>query len=1428
MKTLLKLFTEQVVRTPDAPALIADGEQVSYMDLYVRAGEIARTLNLTPGRLVPVDIPRSIEFVVRMLGVLLAGGVYVPIDPRWPDLRRKFIERDIAGHCDPELAYVMYTSGSTGRPKGVTVTQENVAAFAQDPCWHKQERVLAIASPAFDASTYEIWVPLLNGGTVVLAPPCDIDIALLRQQIGEHRITSLFLTAALFDVVAQEDPACLNGVTRVLAGGDVVSPTAARKVLDACPGIEVYNAYGPTETTVFACHHKVTDTSSPLPIGKPLQGVEVHVLDENLRPAREGELHLGGSRVAKGYLNQPELTRERFAGGRYRTGDLVRRRWDGSLDFIGRSDRQVKIRGFRVELGEVEAALAEFGPNTTVVRDGRLIAYLVPGDDRDVRRELAKTLPDFMIPHTIVTMDRLPLTTNGKVDRAALPVAGEPGESLVCRLVREVLHLARVSEGDRFLDIGGDSISAIRLVSRARAHGCAFTVRDVITKTIGELGTLATPAPEPVPAVAFGRELPLTPLQEGMFFHSLLEEDCYVVRVTVPFDRPFDATRLRAAVDRLIHRHPALRLGFRNHADSGPVQYIADTPQLPLRFDPDGRDLHITFHHLLLDGWSVPVLVHDLKALYDGRELPPPADFRDHLAWLVTHDQKPAAEVWRAALAGVEEPTLVAGRAGELPHEAVSAELTTEHRGITRNTVVQTAWALLLGVLTGRDDVVFGTTVSGRSPDVERVGEIVGCLINTVPTRIRLRPDETLHDLMVRVQAEQAELVPHQHFGLPAIQRETGPLFDTAIVVENFPGSETFTAVSAPHYPLALVVTGNEARLTYRPDLFSRTEAETILRRFIRFATADLTRDVREIDVLDAAEHRLMAEANATALAVPKRTLPDLFTDQVWRTPDATAVVFEGTELTYAELDARVNRLARLLIARGVRPGDRVALQLRRSIELVTAVFAVTRVGAAFVPIDPDYPAERIALLREDARPRLVLGDLVTEDLDSAGFPETAPDIAVPLDATAYVIYTSGSTGRPKGVEVTHRGVAGLVAGRLAGPGDRVLQWTSPSFDVAFWEIAGALLNGATLVIARTLDATIANLGFTQITAPPSVLKSLPDNAIPPGALVIAAGEACDEETVEKWSHGRRMINAYGPTETTVFATMAEVCAGQGKPPIGRPMPNTRVRVLDTWGRAVPVGVAGELWVSGPCVAKGYLHGREFEGTYRTGDLVCWRPDGLLEYVGRTDEQVKIRGFRIEPGEVESVLIRQSGVSACAVIAADGRLVAFFTGDAVPARLRARLAGELPAHLVPSAFRRIAELPLTPNGKLDRRALAGLSRIDVGAFVAPRTAMEKRIAATWGETLGRERVGARDNFYDLGGDSLLMVRLQAALAVALGREIPMADLYAHPTVAGLAEVLDSGRLGASEAVMVSRARQRAACQHAARRGRARKEDHEHH
>ena len=575
----------------------------------------------------------------------------------------------------------------------------------------------------------------------------------------------------------------------------------------------------------------------------------------------------------------------------------------------------------------------------------------------------------------------------------------------------------------------------------------------------------------------------------------------------------------------------------------------------------------------------------------------------------------------------------------------------------------------------------------------------------------------------------------------------------------------------------------------------------------------------------------------------PIATLPALFEAQVRRAPTAPALEFEDRCLTYGELNRRGNRLASHLIGLGVGPDQLVAVSLPRGVELVVALLGVTKAGAAYLPLDPAYPPERIAFMLEDALPACVIDGDPAPGLASR--PDSDPTDAErkgPLlpDHLAYVIYTSGSTGRPKGVAVPHAGIGNMVAAQIealgVGPGSRVLQLASPSFDASVWEMCMALLTGGTLVIApqaiSRAPVSVAHLlrerAVTHATLGPALLASLPAGVeLPAGMTIVVAGEAWGAELVDRWAPGRAMRNAYGPTETTVCATISgPLSPGGGTPPIGRPLGQMRAHVLDERLRSVGLDGEGELCVGGAGLARGYLGRPELTAErfvpdplgpggsrmYRTGDLVRRRADGELEFVGRADEQVKVRGFRIEPGEVEAVLLRHEAVGRAVVIAredrpGDRRLVAYVVpapgAEPEAARLREHAASALPEHMAPSMFVVLDDLPLTPNGKVDRRALPAPRPQSVAPEQRARTADEAVLARLFAEALGVGEVGIDDSFFDLGGGSLLSIQVLARVQDAFGVELGADALIEAPTVAALGAMLRGDRRRSSPLVRLS-------------------------
>nr|AEG64697.1 LpmC [Streptomyces viridochromogenes] len=910
-----------------------------------------------------------------------------------------------------------------------------------------------------------------------------------------------------------------------------------------------------------------------------------------------------------------------------------------------------------------------------------------------------------------------------------------------------------------------------------------------------------------------------------------------------------------------------------------------------LRLGADRYRMVFTNHHLVLDGWSLPILMGELFALYeqggDDSTLPRVRPYRDYLNWLGTQDREAARTAWREALADMNEPTQLApglGRSAatsEEVHASLSdvdttalAEVARRH-GVTLNTVVQTAWATALAKHTGRGDIVFGTTVSGRPPEIEGVERMVGLFINTLPTRVRLRPAEPLSALLARVQDEQTRLTPHQHLELAEIQRAAGhgELFDTSMVFQNYPVQPSGGASGAgaagdrvgpeinlvpgkdseaTHYPLMLVGSARDTmtfRLKYRTDVFDENAAQRFLDRFVRIlhtVTADADLPLGRLDLLEETERRtLLADWNDTATEAPGRSVVELFAEQAAATPDADAVVAGGESLSYADLDARSSRLARLLVERGARSERFVAVALPRSADLVVALLAVWKAGAAYLPLDTEYPSDRLAYMLQDAEPALVL---TTAELNAV-----LPDLGIPrlvlddgdtdlndgegvrapvadLSNSAYVIYTSGSTGRPKGVVVPQAPLVNFLTSmqdrfQLAA-GDRLLAVTTVGFDIAGLELFVPLLSGAAVVVAEreavrdpaALCGLITGQGVSVMQATPSLWRALlaEDAAVLAGVRVLVGGEALPADLAQALAaRAASVTNLYGPTETTIWSTAWEVTAERARQPrIGRPIANTRVYVLDAGLRPAPVGVPGELYIAGEGVVRGYhgrpglsaerfvadLYGATGARMYRTGDLVRWTADGELEYLSRVDDQVKLRGYRIELGEIEAVLADHEQVAQAAVLVredrpGDKRLVAYLVpaGDGslwIP-ELRDHLAARLPEYMVPSAFVTMEVFPLTPNGKLDRRALPAPEYGSEGTGGrAARSPREEILCGLFAEVLGLESVSIDDDFFALGGHSLLATKLVSRIRSVLDAELAVRRVFEAPTVAQLATVLD--------------------------------------
>ncbi|MFI2238156.1 amino acid adenylation domain-containing protein [Streptomyces chrestomyceticus] len=1596
--TVPVLFERTARRYARETAVVSAAETLTYEELDTRANRFARYLHargVAPGDRVGVALPRSAELVVVLLGVAKAGAVFVPVDLSYPAERVRWLLADsapvlVVGDAEvreaargafaaaplpvevapePESAlYVMYTSGSTGTPKGVVATHGSVAGLALDSCWGdigRTGRVLFHAPYAFDASTFELWVPLLNGGCVVVAPEVDLDGGTLVRLVGEYELTAVHVTAGLFRVLAQETPECFAGLQHVLTGGDVVPAEAVASVLDACTEVTLRHLYGPTETTLCATALTVgpgAKVPSALPVGRPRDGVRVFVLDSFLRPVPvgvAGELYVAGGGVARGYLGRAALTAERFVacpygGGRmYRTGDLVRWDRDGHLLFLGRADDQVKIRGFRVEPAEIETVLGQC-PGVAQVAvlaredqpgDKRLVSYVV-GEAARVREFAAERLPDHMVPSATVVLDALPLTVNGKVDRAALPAPDyaaaaaasdraprTPQEQILCRLFAEVLGLdvARVGIDDGFFDLGGDSLLATRLASRVKgALGAEISVRALFeAPTVAGLAARLDEFEAVRPALVEAERpdpLPLSFGQQRMWFLHSLEGPSATnnIPLAVRLTGELDVEALEAAWADVVARHETLRTRYPEDSGSARQEVLAAVParipvtavteetvdtalaaeaargfrldtDLPWRVTlfevaPGEHVLLVVVHHIAADGWSMGVLMRDLSTAYAARSegrapgwSPLPVQYADFTLWqreLLDRGTEGGLfgtqlDFWTRTLADLPEqlelpfdrprPATASHRGAMLPF-TVDAAVHRRFLEIAKQCdatlfmVAQAAVAVLLSRLGGAEDVPLGTPVAGRTD--ESLDGLVGNFLNTLVLRTDVSGNPSFTELVGRVRETDLAAYAHQDLPFehlvdvlnPVRSLARHPLFQVAFALQNAPD----TAFAAPglaaeavpvglassKFDLSVVLRerpdggGLDGLLEFATDLFDPATAQALATRLVEVfgrLAADARARVGDLDILLAGEReRLVSGVNVgqPGTGAADRTVPAVFAEVAARRPDAPAVVSGALTLTYGELDARANQYAHHLHAQGVGPGDRVAVLLPRTAELVTVLLGIAKAGAVAVPVDTSYPAERVRHLLEDSAPALVVTETASrEALD--GFPASPAPASVAPGSGLYVMYTSGSTGTPKGVLVTHGGAAALARDTCWGGigTGRVLFHAPHAFDASVFELWVPLLNGGCVVVAPAVDmdgGTLAGLvaehAVTAVHVTAGLFRALAQET--PECFaglrhVLTGGDVVPAEAVARVADAcphAEVHHLYGPTETTLCATTHTVAPGTQVPPvlpIGRPRDGFAVFALDRFLRPVPVGVPGELYIAGEGVARGYLGRAALTAErfvacpygggrmYRTGDLVRWDRDGNLVFLGRADDQVKVRGFRIELAEVEAVLGQCPGVEQAAVVVredrpGDKRLVAYVVGEA--GRVREFVAERLPDYMVPSATVVLDALPLTVNGKVDRAELPAPDYTAASAGRAPRTPLETLFCHLFAELLGLGAPGAEEegqalpvaadaSFFALGGDSIVSLLLVARAAKA-GYRISASDVFQQKTPEALARVAE--------------------------------------
>ncbi|MGW1726786.1 amino acid adenylation domain-containing protein [Streptomyces sp. NPDC002306] len=1468
-----------------------------------------------------------------------------------------------------DLAHIIFTSGSTGAPKGVAVRHGNLAHCVTGLIGRMPEvaggsfaMVSTVAADLGLACLYGAW---LTGGTLHLPDrETATDPRAFAAYLARHRVDVVKLVPSHLTMLARHgDLAGVLPGRLLILGGEGCPWSLVEDVRRVRPDLAVHTHYGPTEATMMSLVCDVDEVPEAartglVPLGRPLPNVIGRVVDRAGRPQPAGvpgELLLGGPGVTRGYVGRPDLTAERFVddprGGRwYRTGDLVRLRDGDVVEFLGRADDQVKVRGYRVEPGEVTAALRSLPEvaEAVVLAEGeaherRLVCWVVPAPGHTpgpdgIRARLRESLAAHMVPSDVVVLERIPLTSNGKPDRAALRQAPRAARSEAAavapataaeRAVAEVwtalLGVPRVGASDDFFALGGHSFAATRMVGLlAEATGCRLPVRVVFEKPVLrdlaaelERRTAGQAASGPVPRRADpAAPARLSPAQERLWFLWRLrpDSDAYHTAVALRLNGPLDVPALHAAVRALGDRHGVLSAVV-TETESGPVTAPAAPATLAMPVVDAGTDgvdavvraevsrpfaldreppsralllrtsatehvLVLTVHHIAVDAWSWATITDDLSALYLARRgtgpapRPLAAQYADVAEWQRTQRDGHAADAhldwWTAQLDGLTPLALpvdrprgpAAGWAGASAPVELPAQLAARLRRVaaeldcTPFMVLLTAWQALLARLAGTEDVPVGVPVSGRTlPGTERM---VGCFANTLVLRGDLSGDPTVRQALLRTRSRVLDALDRADTPFEEVVRrlrperdpDSTPLFQAMLNVIGVPAAaDTFADLSAARVDtprtaaqvdlsLALMDdgTGFTGTLTYRTGLFDQATVSRWARWFVALLDGALDepdRPILALDPLTAGERaELRSAATGEALA-PDRpaTVVGAVLEQARRRPDAVAVLAADGTVGYGELAESSGRIAAVLAARGLKPGEPVGVCLPRDRRLPGALLGVLRAGAAYLPLDPEHPPGRLAGLAADAGVRVVVsgGTALAAaralpgahviDVDEAVTRARPADLPEPEpERTAYVLFTSGSTGRPKGVQVTHANLAAFVAALSARPGmteDDVTLGVVPfTFDVFGYELWVTLARGARLALAdrdtttdgHALAEWIERTGVTVATATPTTLRLLqaadwPDR---PGMRVISIGELLDPVLARDLAPRLgELWNAYGPTETTIYSTIGRV-DGQATDravPIGTPIAGTRIHVVDRWGRPALPGSAGELWIAGAGVATGYLDraeltaerfvtGADGERCYRTGDLVRRHGRGL-EYLGRGDLQVKVRGQRVELGEIEAVLREHPDVADAVVTVAgpagERHLVGYVVSTATAhAPFESHLAERLPDYMVPRRWMVLDAFPTTPNGKVDRAALPEPAVAELAAD-APMSLMQQVVAKVWAEVLHVDEVAARGDFFALGGTSLAATRMVGRLREAIGQRIPVRAVFDRPVLADFAD-----------------------------------------
>ena len=1634
-KTLQDFLYAQAAKTPENNAVIFEDRRMSYREINEKSNQLARVLRekgVKADTVVGISVFRSFEMIIGIMGILKAGGAYLPMDPEYPRERILYMIKDSGAQIlltqaaiadrftldtdvvtldeasiytgdssDLEnisgphnLAYIIYTSGSTGKPKGVMIEHASIVNRIN---WmqkaypiHAESTILQKTPFTFDVSVWELfWWTFTGAQVCMLEPGGEKDPGIILQAVLENSITTMhFVPSMLAAFLDYVDRNTLNSklisLKQVFASGEALTKSqtdAFHRILFAANGTELYNLYGPTEAAVdvsyFNCSPEVK--LKTVPIGKPIDNIHLYVLDRNkilLPVGIPGELYIGGIGVSRGYINNPDLTAEKFVEDPYNPGEILYKtgdvaRWfpKGDIEYLGRMDFQIKIRGFRIELGEIENKLLAHSHVKNAVVVGRmnknnsyLCAYYVADKEiktADFKHNLSKALPEYMIPSYFVFMPSFPLSANGKIDRKLLPIPeltgktdieyaapSSPTQKALALIWSEMLEIEQVGLDEDFFDIGGDSLRAISLSGEIQKKFCVeLKIKDIFSnRTIRKMSAKIDESSPiqylPIPVVEKSEYYSVSSAQKRLYILHRLDGEVtnYNLPGVLVIEGQLDSAKLVRVMNKIIQRHESLRTSF-ELIDGSPMQKIKETIDFDIPvIESDDEDIdclirsfvrpfdlaaapllraqlitvnpgrHLLLFdmdHIISDGQSINILIREFSDLYAGRDMPDiRTQYKDYSSWqnlrISSGELLAQEQVWlnrfSSELPVLNMPTdfprpvrkdYAGDKVAIVFDENITSALSTlaSRTQSTKFMILLAAFNILLSRYSGQEDIVVGMPIAGRQhPDVN---DLIGVFVNTLAIRNFPQWEMTFSGFLQEVKTNLLEAYENQDYPIERLvekvcsKRDAGrnPIFDVAFIYQNMDISNiqadnlTFSAYEfntrTAKFDISLEACEKDETILinaeYSTGLFFKSTIERMLSHFSNIVTEIIANQdiiISDIQMLSESEkNQLVYDFNDSTAKYPdKKTINQIFEETASIYPGNTALTFDGKSMSYGELNEKANILADIIRKKGIVPDDIVAVSVDPSMEMIIGIIGILKAGAAYLPMDPDFPDDRIRFMMDDSKAKILLTQKTYEDrfkscADSIILDEPElylGDSSNPVQDhgpsnLAYIIYTSGSTGKPKGVMIEHRNVVRLLFNdKFQFDFSQKDVWTlfhSFCFDFSVWEMYGALLYGGKLVIVKKQTAkdtrqfleVLKKEKVSVLNQTPAAFNNLIMEEIPADdhslvlRYVVFGGDALKPDQLktfhEKYPE-TRLINMYGITETTVHVTYKEIKEeqiNQNISNIGRAIPTLQTFIVDKMMNLVPIGVFGELCVSGAGLGRGYLNNPEltmqkfclnpFSGDgkmYRSGDLAKVSSDGDIEYLGRIDNQLKIRGYRIELGEIESELLKHPRMKEVLVLARknqyeENHLYAYFVSDAILTydELKTLLGHSLPGYMIPSFFIQLDKMPLNRNGKIDRTVLPGSEEAikPENTYFAPESVTQIMLWTLWTEVLNLDKIGIDEDFFSIGGESLSAIKLISKIPADY-TDITLVDLYNNPTIRQLALKIEESASEAADSILV--------------------------